>query len=246
METTTIQTWPGGASYTYRGDIHGPAEQRSLRSAYWRGDDADNPWREGTAEEWRAIKVSTLAQIYADRDVLACQSSLIDDLIKAEFEGFQTDDIEGLYPNVAEWDADKCRAWLDDRGIAQPEKPTIECEDCDGSGQVDHPSAEGETVTCDTCSGPGEVPDPDADEDDSRHGYLTELRQAVQDADPEPAEVYEWWLVSSWLCDQLRLIGEVVIDNGQGHWWGRTCTGQGFIMDGTLQEIAARFVAERE
>lgn len=52
----------------------------------------------------------------------------------------------------------------------------------------------------------------------------------------------EWYLVDPWLCARLHDIGEVTIDNGLGTWWGRTCTGQGLIMDGTLQQIAAQVV----
>ena len=69
--------------------------------------------------------------------------------------------------------------------------------------------------------------------------YLTDVRGRVRD-NAEPADVMEWWRVSQWLCDQLDAIGEVTIDNDYGCWWGRTCTGQGFIMDGTLQRVAAR------
>lgn len=68
---------------------------------------------------------------------------------------------------------------------------------------------------------------------------LDAWRQAVSDC-AEPAEPYEWWRVSGWLCRQLRDIGEVVIDNDYGYWWGRTCTGQAMIMDGTLQAVARR------
>ena len=39
---------------------------------------------------------------------------------------------------------------------------------------------------------------------------------------------------------QLREIGEIVIDNDYGEWWGRGCCGQGVLMDGTLQEVAER------
>ena len=74
--------------------------------------------------------------------------------------------------------------------------------------------------------------EPDADLDD--------LCSAIRD-DAAPAEVYEWWRVSTWFCRQLDEIGEVTISNGYGCWWGRCCTGQGYIMDGTLQCVAARF-----
>ena len=72
---------------------------------------------------------------------------------------------------------------------------------------------------------------------------LEEWRDAVRDADPCPAEPYEWWRVSPWLCRHLRDAGEVVIDNGYGHWWGRCVTGQGIIMDGTIQRIAHEWLA---
>jgi len=40
----------------------------------------------------------------------------------------------------------------------------------------------------------------------------------------------------------LDAIGEPTIDNEYGYWWGRTCCGQGLIMDGTLQRIAQQHV----
>jgi len=49
------------------------------------------------------------------------------------------------------------------------------------------------------------------------------------------------WRVSTWFCRQLDEIGEVTISNGYGSWWGRCCTGQNYICDGTLQCVAARF-----
>jgi len=50
-------------------------------------------------------------------------------------------------------------------------------------------------------------------------------------------EVFEWWRVTDYLCGKLRNAGEPVIDNEYGCWWGRTCTGQAIILDGTIQRI---------
>jgi len=86
-----------------------------------------------------------------------------------------------------------------------------------------------------------DAPDLPGDRGDDDPNYLDALRDAVRDC-AEPVEVFEWWRVSRWLCDHLRAIGEPVIDNGFGRWWGRTCTGQAVIMDGTLQRVAARVV----
>lgn len=250
-ETTTIQTWPGGQSFEYRGDPDGPSNQRSLRAGYYRGE-GRNPWRKGTEEEWRTIRIAVRAEMYARRDVLQCVSALVDDLIKAAnsgdlsgdlAEGFGYDEIRGLYRDTDNFTADECREYADEHGLDLPAVPTSRCADCDGDGKradiptnTDHP--------CETCEGRGEIDDhPDHwAEDDSRYGWLTEAREVCREhAQDNPAEVYEWWLVSRWLCDQLAAIGEVTINNGYGHFWGRTCTGQGLIMDGTLQQIAARY-----
>lgn len=220
METRTIQIWPGGASYEYTGDPDGPAEQKQLRKGFTRSEGGSNRWRAGTAEEWRTIRVALRAEMYAQRDVLQCVSSLIDDLIKAAnsgelrgdlAEGFGYDEIRNLYKDPSDWTLEQCQDYANDHGLELEPLPTL-----------------------------GESPqiDDDALEDE----WLPAARQVCQEhAQDNPAEVYEWYLVDSWLCDQLHAIGEVTIDNGYGHFWGRTCTGQMLIMDGTLQEIAANF-----
>ena len=73
-------------------------------------------------------------------------------------------------------------------------------------------------------------------------GYLETLKDSVRD-NCEPAEPYEWWRVTKWLCEQLRNQGEVVLDNDYGCWWGRQTTGQSMIMDGVFQDIARRHIA---
>jgi hypothetical protein len=190
METRSMQVWPRGTCYVIGGNSH-DVKTRRLKNAH---SDKPQRWRRGTTQEWRQVRIEELAEMYADRDVLACQSSLVDDLVKACFEGFQVDNIENFYPDASEWEIAQCREYLTDHGHGTPN-----------------------------------------DNDD-----VDAWRDAVRD-NAEPAEVFEWWLVSSWLCDQLKKIGETVIDNGQGRWWGRTCTGQGFIMDGILQRVAASF-----
>ena len=68
---------------------------------------------------------------------------------------------------------------------------------------------------------------------------IDDWREAVREhSQDNPPDVYEWYRVSPWLLGQLAAIGEVTLDNAYGEWWGRTCTGQGVIMDGTFQKIA--------
>jgi hypothetical protein len=65
-------------------------------------------------------------------------------------------------------------------------------------------------------------------------------RDAVRD-NAEPAEIYEWWAVDSWLFEYLRDNDEPVIDAGNLKLWGRCCTGQAIMLD----PIIARFALSR-
>lgn len=58
-----------------------------------------------------------------------------------------------------------------------------------------------------------------------------------------PFDIYEYWRVSGWLADDLTAIGQPVLKNSYGCWWGRTCTGQPMILDSTIQCIAERLIA---
>ena len=264
-EVRSIQTWPGGQVFTYRGDPDGPANTRSLRVTSYNGE-PQKPWRKGTADEWRTIKIALRAEIYADRDILCCDSSLVDDLIKAAgcgdprngdlAEAFSYDEIRNLYRDPSDWDATQCREYAEEQGVELPSGVRhTSCQHCeddiegyiDGSGDgrwLDrggnwHCNANEESGIAE---GEQDHEPTLTDQESDEEEWLTEARDACRDhAQDNPAEPYEWWRVSSWLCDQLHAIGEVTIDNGYGHWWGRTCTGQGLIMDGTLQQIAARF-----
>ena len=225
---TRIQTWPRGKMYEYK-----PVGQGFTI----RDDDGEHP---ATAAEWLDIRAEELAVMYHERDLLANQCCLVDDLLKrGDIEGFTIDDIEGLYPDPSEWDAEELREWLDEHGHDYDKPPEVggECPDCvapkalvsgDGEGNVkcSDPDDEGCGFTFD---------DGDADT------LADEWREIVTD-NAEAEEVMQWWLVDSWLAGQLGEIGEPIIDNDYGPWWGRTCCGQGVLMDGTLQRIARRHI----
>ena len=51
-------------------------------------------------------------------------------------------------------------------------------------------------------------------------------------------EVFEWWLVSPYLAQELKQQGEVIIDALGCHWWGRQSSRQAIYMDAAIQEIA--------
>lgn len=75
----------------------------------------------------------------------------------------------------------------------------------------------------------------DADDDGNTHKCTyCDWTGEESDCESEPQEVYEWWLIDRHTCHELRDIGEVVIDNDYGEWWGRTCTGQSIALDPTF------------
>ncbi len=217
---TTIQLWPDGRSITYAGDYSGHAPAPTVYPSGWA--DTTTPSRPATPEEHRAIRVNERARGYLEREVYRNMTALVDDLRRLQYEmrgdladGFSDENIANLTPDPDDWDAARCRAWLEDRGHTVPDVPDVDCPTCAGTGTTD--SA--------------------ADEDDD---YVDALRDAVRD-NAEPEEVYEWYLVSEWLGRKLAAIGECVLDSGYGVFWGRTCTGQAVIMDGTLQRVAELF-----
>lgn len=288
MTFSTIQCWPSGKSYIYAGSY--PAYTLQTQEGE----------RMATPTEAHEIGREVRAKNLAARDVLACQSYLVDSLLSLGMQGnlqgsdiddFQFDNVENLYPDPDDWTLQECKDYCEDYGIDTSDLPdvdpcrgwpsvdtvatalqkyqdhfdhfrdgedtlTLELGVDDGgecavtSNHVDDP-----VISCDyeaTWTGdPSIVPVYDiasilllccrnqveADADDT----LEQYRDAIRD-NAKPAEIYEWWLVSDWLCGQLRAIGEPVLEAGGSTYWGRTCTGQGYLMDGTLQRIADRFI----
>lgn len=249
LETRTLQTWPRGTSYEYSGDPHGPADQRRLRVHQHNGIPQER-FRAGKADEWRQIRIEIHAENYQRGEIYCCDSSLVDDLIEHAngersdlSEGFSYDEIRNIYADPSDWDLETCHEYADDNGIDAPDPNPWTMDRMaivEALTDVSIDCRDEETI--DTLR--------DAliaNMDDETIAGLGDWRNVCRDyAQDNPAEVYEWWRVSSWLCDKLHEIGEVTIDNGYGHWWGRTCTGQAYIMDGTLQKIAAKFEDGKE
>lgn len=58
------------------------------------------------------------------------------------------------------------------------------------------------------------------------------------DLDIQPAEIFEYWLVSDWLGEKLLEKGESVLKRWSAWIWGRCCSGQAIALDGVINEIA--------
>ena len=224
--THTIQVWPSGKSYEYTGDPLSGAPGRTRPSG--ERDERANPW---TDAHWAEIRTELRAQRIQDWDIFKNDSSLVEDMRGAWAdlpdhlsEEWQFDNVTHMYPDPSEWDAERCRDWLSDHGI-----------DWIGSGEHELELSEQFSIRSlveNRLKVFSSTASLDADE----------LRDLVNDH-AEPVEILEWWAVTDWLAAKLNAINEPVLSNAYGHWWGRTCSGQDLIMDGTLQQIAAAIEA---
>ena len=189
-------------------------------------------------------RIHERAEAFIREDILCCDSWLIPVMEACNVDGFAIEEWQNLYPEAAGWSLEECREWLDEHGIDYPSDPDV---------NPWHRSHTPETLAAwarQSVTGlslTGEASQArkvlaaliEAEKIDG----LEEWQDAVRNADPDPAEPYEWWRVSKWLADKIDEAGEVVIDNGYGCWWGRCCTGQSIILDGTIQRIAHGLLA---
>lgn len=79
-------------------------------------------------------------------------------------------------------------------------------------------------------------------EDDGEPGLVSSAQAACEldNLDPYQREVYEHWLVSDWLADNLEALGEKVDRDFAGMTiWARTTTGQAIYADGVIKRICA-------
>ena len=150
---------------------------------------------------------------------LTCQTALIDDLMgHGEGRGdiakaFQWDNVTNLYPVIP--DSDTIR---DEWDIDQ-------CHDFLAKyGRLHDAPKHAENQT-------------DYSWEEDFVEYTAIVAEEIAE-DNEAQEICEWWLVSdNWVAGKLIEIGEPVLDNDYGYWWGRTSSGQNIILDETFQNM---------
>jgi len=68
-------------------------------------------------------------------------------------------------------------------------------------------------------------------------GELQEAIETLENAEGEAQEVYEWWIVSDFLCRKLSELGHPVISSE--NIWGRCTSGQAILLDYSITQICA-------
>ncbi len=99
--------------------------------------------------------------------------------------------------------------------------------------------------TCTNCGYQGQFEETEADIDGEGHFdpdtiifLCPECRnETKEESETEPQEIFEWWIVTSWLYDKLKAKDEPVLEWGNNYYWGRTCTGQAILLDGVISDI---------
>ncbi len=211
-ETHTLQLWPCGYGYEYWGNPDPQVPTHRLRRQGL-GAQKQERWRKGTKAEWEAILVEVRVQRYIEHEVLKCDSMLVTALM--ELDGVARDHEAAAVLN--EWG-------LDSVTNLSPDPSEWDAKACqEWLYEQGHEDEAREIFHA-----------------QSAEAFLGAIQDAVRDH-AEAAEIFEWWAVTEWLARQLIAIGEPVLDNAYGQWWGRTCTGQAMKMDGTLQRVARSF-----
>lgn len=248
-ETRSLQLWPVGTSVT----VSGAGDDLRI----WNHDKRGRQYsRKATPAEVTAIRIEELARMYADRDILCCDSSLVGELIQEAYNSrsdlasaFSDEEIQGRFVDPSDWSLEQCREYLDDNNATFPDPDpwgmdrdalieTLLDNWDSGEELTDEKRAEFDGSTDDVIR-ENLIREFNEEHIDGLDDWRTAVREHSQD---NPQEAYEWYRVTPWLRARLEGIGEITIDNSYGDWWGRGGTGQSLLMDGTLQRIAANFV----
>ena len=173
--------------------------------------------------------IHELAVIYINRDILKCETTLIEALL-AEGESVSYNSTSVLaqftYENIENY-YNISPKWLSDFTAEQQALFTKynfrTMEDFSDFMDADEGvDSDGNSVELDMADYPA----------------LEDIHHEWKYRDSEAQEIFEWWSVTSWLAEKLLELGEPVLVNDYGQWWGRTCTGQNIILDGTFQNLA--------
>ena len=75
------------------------------------------------------------------------------------------------------------------------------------------------------------------EEIEAKRSKIEEEICELEELESEPEEVYEWWMVSEYLCEKLADLGHPVI--AYQNIWGRCTTGQAILLDYSITRICA-------
>jgi hypothetical protein len=85
----------------------------------------------------------------------------------------------------------------------------------------------------------------DAASDEDEATRLSGILAELEDLEPEPQEIFQWFAISQWLYEHFLNLGEPVLAlDDTNFWWGRTTCGQALSTDSVWQTLYTQL--ERE
>lgn len=81
------------------------------------------------------------------------------------------------------------------------------------------------------------IEDLDNSEHDEMYHLIQDEISGLENTDGHYNEIYEWWIVSTYLGDKLQGFNESVINDGLNYYWGRQTTGQAILLDHVISKI---------
>ena len=168
----------------------------------------------GRRYDFNSIANQNIKSKFIRNNVYCCTTSTTDYILSQSWEDdkapFNNDDVENFYvPFCPECHSDYGFEEVDAYECSSCanvfEKYVKQCTFCDEEETIEHRDP---MYKCENCD---------------------HLHESIDDLDTKPQEVYEWWVVSGWLLEQLQAKGECIIPHMDI--WGRTCTGQAILLD---------------
>ena len=169
--------------------------------------------------DYNSITNQEIKEKFVRQHVVECQTSMVEYILKTTYDSME-------YFNNAPFNyEDTVNEYVDNSdAIEELEQRISELED------------ERDTIELNT------------EDEEDEETYKYELERIERELDQledekgsliceqeEPQEVYEWWSVDSWLCEELEKRGEVVIPHM--NLWGRCTTGQAILLDSVISRI---------
>jgi DNA repair exonuclease SbcCD ATPase subunit len=144
-----------------------------------------------------------------NQDVLTCQSSLVEELLAREIVSY--DEITNMYPNNED-EIDEKKEELEKLQDKLNELENIE-----------------------------ELTEEQENRINELENQISDIENRIEELEneqEEPQVIFEWWVVSDLLANELEEQGEPILKSDYETWWGRTCTGQSIKIDYVMEQIA--------
>lgn len=192
-----------------------------------------------TAEEARENGDSrtnqTIKGRFIEQNVYSRVGTMVEYILQKSYEDsdapFSWDDITNYYPDHS----DRIEEIEEELEALEEQKEELEDKQGDTQEEIEEAEEAGDTDTVNACESLFAVYSQRIEEVEDKITALEDEQEELEN-DTAPAEIFEWWRVSSFLADKLNEYGYCILD---GDIWGRTTTGQAILLDYVITLICS-------